>query len=260
MSSPVRNLAYTRKTPLPNFQAAKRWTAEHGKTELSAYQVKEYLARFPSILEEYLLESVSVEYLQSIIERMKSKRISGEPVQIRRPRPKVSTLYSEIGIEELCKRIMDSTTDVEIYEKIYDICKIIANFVDADGINVYAMESTETDLSVFCPHQKKKLKHVGPVGYKLTVSAHVSVEKKALNAADIPQDSRFPKGVCLGDDKVHHVMCIPVLLECGSVYAIVEFLRGWEMDSFSPADFELTTAIMSWITACVQKMKLNKVG
>lgn len=55
------------------------------------------------------------------------------------------------------------------------------------------------------------------------------------------------------------MMGIPVVLTTGKCYAVLEFVRYWDNDPFSEMEFELTNAIMSWVTACVQKMKLNKV-
>ena len=260
MSSPVRNLSSRRRPPLPSFRSSERWTALNIKPEITAYQIKEYLAQYPQILEEYIRESVSVDQLEEFI-AMKKEIPEGEPSKTEQKGPaiKLSTLYSEIGIVELSKRIMECIDDVQIFDKIYEISRVIASTTDSDGFKLYAMESTEEDLAVYDPDSKPTLKHVGPIGYRMTVSAHVAMDKKSQNVADMPQDSRFPKGTGLGDHIVHHVMCIPILLESGSAFAIVEFTRGWERDPFTKNDFELTNAILSWITACVQKIKLNKV-
>ena len=261
MSSPIRNLSNKRRSPLPLFRSAERWTIAHIKPEITVNQIKEYLAQYPQILEEFIVESVPVEKLEEIIEKKKGldENLDNIKVSKKGPAIKLSTLYSEIGIVELSKRIMDCTEDEQIYEKIHDISRVIASTTDADGFKLYVIERTGEDLAVYDPDAKIRLQHVGPTGYRLTVSAHVAVEKRSQNVFNMPQDSRFPKGTGLGDDFVHHVMCVPILLESGSPYAVVEFTRGWERDPFTNNDFELTNAILSWITACVQKMKLNKM-
>lgn len=206
------------------------------------------------------MESVSVEVLEDFINKKKEQPDRDPHHQSKKgPAIKLSTLYSEIGIVELVNRIMDSIEDIQIYEKIYEISRVIASTTDADDFKLYAVEKSEETLAVFDPSQKQPLKHVGPIGYRMTVSAHVAMEKKSQNVCDMPQDARFPKGTGVVDHIVHHVMCIPIFLESGVPYAVVEFTRGWERDPFTKNDFELTNAILSWITACVQKMKLNKV-
>jgi len=66
-------------------------------------------------------------------------------------------------------------------------------------------------------------------------------------------------GIGLGDDSAHHVIAVPLLLDRGGCFAIVELVRPWNRNCFSAAEFEITVAIMSWVSACVQKMKRNKV-
>ena len=261
MSSPIRNLSNKRRSPLPLFRSAERWTVANLKPEVSAYQIKEYLAQYPQILDEFILESVSVEKLEELLQIKKGLNAEETRVGVTKKGPaiKLTTLYSEIGIVELSRRIMESTEDEQIYEKIHEISRVIASTTDADAFKMYVVEESGEDLAVFDPDAKVRLKHVGPTGYGLTVSAHVAVDKRSQNVRDMPQDSRFPKGTGVGDDVVHHVMCVPILLESGNPYAVVEFTRGWERDPFTKNDFELTNAILSWITACMQKMKLNKV-
>ena len=261
MSSPIRNLSNKRRSPLPLFRSAERWTVSNLKPEISANQVKEYLAQYPQILEEFIIDSVPVEKLEELIAKKKGldSDLTRVTVTKKGPAIKLTTLYSEIGIVELSKRIMECTEDEQIYEKIHEISRVIASTTDADGFKLYVVEKTGEDLAVFDPDAKVILQHVGPTGLGLTVSAHVAVDKRSQNVQDMPQDSRFPKGTGLGDNFVHHVMCVPILLQSGSPYTVVEFTRGWERDPFTKNDFELTNAILSWITACVQKMKLNKV-
>ena len=205
------------------------------------------------------MEAVSEEQLENFLAKKKERTEADTTAVCKGPVIKLSTLYSEIGIKELSKSIMESIEDLQIYEKIYEISKVIASTTDADDFKMYVVEKTEEDLAVYDPKNKPQLKHVGPTGYRLTVSAHVATEQKSHNVVDMPQDSRFPKGTGVADYVVHHVMCCPILLESGGTYAVLEFTRGWERDPFTKNDFELTNAILSWITACVQKMKLNKV-
>jgi len=66
-------------------------------------------------------------------------------------------------------------------------------------------------------------------------------------------------GIGLGDEAAQQVMAIPIVLETGRCYAVVEFVRVCESEVFSELEFEVTNAIFTWVTACVQKMKRNRV-
>lgn len=256
MSTPIRSLSVGRHSPLARFRASDRWVAS---SNCKVNQVKEYLAQYPSVLEEFLLqESISAEFLQSVLQKKraapKDKVVPNKDV---RTIGKLLKIYSETGIEKFCRKIINCTKDEEICERIYEICQVVGFTVDAVSHNLYVIRPNGVDLALFEPG--KKFRVVGPIGKHLTVSAHVALEKKSLNIIDLPQDSRFPKGIALGDDCVHHAMAIPVILENGRCYAVAEFTRGWTMEPFDTKTFEFTNAVFCWVNACVQKIKINKL-
>jgi hypothetical protein len=192
MSSPVRSLLHGGRSPLPRFRASDRWTSKSFKGITN--QVKEYIARYPSVLEDFLLHSnVSAEYLQDVlVKKTKAIKKNVSVYKQKRAASYIIKYSSEIGIEELCHRIITSSKDDELCVRIYEICQIIGHKVDSDVDRLYVTRPNGVDLALFEP--EKKFKIVGPVGRQLTVSAHVAVDKKALNIMDLPQDSRFPKG------------------------------------------------------------------
>ncbi|XP_053400578.1 cAMP and cAMP-inhibited cGMP 3',5'-cyclic phosphodiesterase 10A-like [Mercenaria mercenaria] len=255
MSSPFGSLSSGRRSPFPRFRASERWASS---SKCMANQVKEYIARYPSVLEDFLLQNnVSAEYLQGILLK---KRKTTKRTSLYKQRRAASSLIkyaSEMGIAKLCHKIITCTKDEEICERIYEICQVVGHAVDSDKDRLYVTRPNGVDLALYEP--EKGFKVVGPVGKHLTVSAHVAVEKKSLNIMDLPQDSRFPKGIALGDESAHYVMAIPIVLEDGRCFAVAEFSRGWTEARFEDTAFELTNAIFCWINACVQKININKL-
>jgi cAMP and cAMP-inhibited cGMP 3',5'-cyclic phosphodiesterase 10 len=197
MSSPIRNLRLERRSPLPNFRASDRWAprgTKNAETRLTAYQIKEYLARYPNVLEEFLLETVSTDYLNDILAKKRSAPSCAVPfLKQKHSIVKFNTLYSETGIEHLSRRILTCSKDEDICAQIYDICQVVGSSVAAHDFHLYAASANGTELSLYKPGDKLKI--VGPIGLHLTVSAHVAHKKHSLNVTDLPQDSRFPKGM-----------------------------------------------------------------
>lgn len=206
MSSPANRLY--RRSSLSLHRPSERWATKCSSVDLTSYHIKEYLARYPSVFEDYLLKTTSLEFLERVLEKKQSSTIHRTVSLHKRPTSvKLHSLYSEIGIQEVARQIMECTTDTEIYGKIYDVCTVIAYTVDAFLFNLYILNESETELSLFTPGTEGSLRRVGPVGRRLTVSAHIAVEKKSINAVDLPQDSRFPKG-----KRVHAIAII--LTDC----------------------------------------------
>ena len=201
MSSPKRSLLKGRRTPTPvSFQSNALWNVrlpDHERDLKALYKIEEYVARYPAVLEDFLLESTSLEYLEELLDRKRARDATVLPGPAC-PSPalnqKPNIMYSEIGIERLAAQILSCTTDEEICQKVHEVAGLLAFIVGADTFNVYCMEPCCGEVTIFRPGQKDQWKRVGPVGTKMTVSAHVAVKKTAENIADLPQDSRFPKG------------------------------------------------------------------
>ncbi|KAL4229999.1 hypothetical protein ACF0H5_010387 [Mactra antiquata] len=257
MCSPLRYLSLGRQSPAQRFRADEKWTKHNTGSDLTGYQVKEYLARYPVVLEEFLLnEIVSLQFLENILDKKRSSPCKNDP---RAPNARICSIvsaYSATGVEKLSTQINSCTKDEDIWEQIYNMSQVVGCTINADKVNMYVVSSSNWELSVY--NQDQTMKVVGPMGPKMTVSAHVAAEQKSINVSDLPQDSRFPKGVALGDEDAHHVIAIPIVLDNGRCYAVLEFIRGWNKDKFSSLDFEVAIAIASWVNACVQKMKYNK--
>ncbi|KAH3831139.1 hypothetical protein DPMN_104401 [Dreissena polymorpha] len=199
MSSPIRNLVSgSRSAGLQHFRASERWVSRVPCTITTGYQVKEFLARYPGILEEYLIENVSTEFLEGILIRKRAE--SRKPTDVgatsdrERSQLKLERMYTEIGIDKLARNICECSSDEEILEKIYEAAGILGAIVEAEKRSMYMTDVNNIDMYRYVPEQKSHRKHVGPMGLKLTVSAHVAFTKQSVNVADLPQDSRFPKG------------------------------------------------------------------
>ena len=194
MSSPLRNLTTERKTPVSRFRASERWLANGGHTELQEYMVKEYLARYPNLLENFLLESVSTEFLKNILAKVKKKPKLRKPILDQQQEVvQVTGTFSGKDFLKLCEKILTSVKDIEMCEVVNEICRMIGYHIKADSFSLYLIRDNGIDVSVYKPGEE--FKNVGPVGKNMTVSAHVAYEKKALNVTDLQQDSRFPKGI-----------------------------------------------------------------
>jgi hypothetical protein len=192
MSSPLRNLTSERKKPVSRFRASDRWLENVGNTEMQEYMVKEYLARYPNLLEYFLLENVSMEFLNDILEKVKNKPKLRKPVL--NPQQEVvqaTSTSSDKNFRNLCEKILTSAKDHELCEVINEICQIIGYHIKADSFSLYFIRDG-IKVSIYKPDEE--FRNIGPVGKNMTVSAHVAYEKKAINITDLQQDSRFPKG------------------------------------------------------------------
>ncbi|XP_052792233.1 cAMP and cAMP-inhibited cGMP 3',5'-cyclic phosphodiesterase 10A-like [Mya arenaria] len=262
MSSPANNMYVGKRIPhRSQFRSSERWRSRYPDDAMAANQVREFLARYPAVLEEYLDETASVDYLEQLLQRKRTlpSTVAKCTFNQRADSNGLGMVYSEIGIEQLARRIVECSSDSDICAKMHEICGVVANIIFADIYNLYYLDDTNSEMSLYMPGSTTEWKRVGPTGLKLTVSAHVATTAKSVNVADLQQDSRFPKGVRLGEERVHHVIGVPILLDTGRCYAVVEFSRGWDHDPFSKVEFEVTNAILSWVSACVQKMKRNKL-
>lgn len=161
----------------------------------TTYIVKEYLARYPHILEEFLLHNVSTEYIQDIIHNIRSRQKfskTGSLLKQQQSVEEITDLYSATGTENFCKRISTCTSDNEICQAINEMCRVVGYCINAEGFSLYLIGGNGLDVFLYKPG--KDFRFLGPVGRNMTVSAHVAKEKVSVNVSDLQQDSRFPKG------------------------------------------------------------------
>jgi hypothetical protein len=229
--------------------------------KITENEVKEYLENHPRVVEEYLLTSAS----ESLIENVLRKKLLAEAgdnyiasakFESKSKRRK-TTVYTDTGITAMSRKIIGSIKDDEIYERIYEMCMLIKTSIDAEYFHLLAVENIENNLAKFEP--EKGCVRFGKIGENRIVASYVATEKVPLNLQDLCNDPRFPDGVGVDIFKRCHIMSIPLFLECGTPYVVVEFIRSQGSSPFSTFHFELVNAIMTWVMACLQKMKLNKV-
>ena len=92
-----------------------------------------------------------------------------------------------------------------------------------------------------------------------TVPAVSARTRKPLIVEYVHLDDKFKDGVGDGSYKECHALCVPIFLESGHAYCVVEFVRLNLAKHFDQFSYNLSTGILSWIMACLQKMKKNRV-
>jgi len=229
---------------------------------LTSGEVKKYLQNHPRVVEEFLLKSASTEMLENLI--LKKKRLISEHVynNLRLERRKSTwmsstQLYTYTGLEEMCRKICTCSNDLDIYHQIYNVSHVISNMLESEGFLLYTLDASETGLAKFTP--EKGPVDYGPIEMNTTVAGHVASEKEPINIKNVHTDTRFPQG--FGDDyKECHALCSPILTSSGEVFCVIAFVRTNLDRPFDEYDIEMATGVLSWIMACVQKIKLNKVS
>ena len=231
-------------------------------SRLTENEVLEYLESHPVVVEDYLLTSAP----ESLIENVLRKKLLAEAGENyiasakfeSRNKRRRTTVYTDTGITAMSRKIIGSIKDDEIYERIYEMCLLIKTSIDSEYFHLLAVESTENILAKYEPD--KGCTRFGKIGIDRIVASYVATEKVPLNLEHLCDDPRFPDGVGVDIFKRCHAISIPLFLECGTPYVIVEFIRHQGLSPFSTFQFELVNAVMTWVMACLQKMKLNKVN
>lgn len=233
-------------------------------TGISEKEVKDYLQNNPKVVEDYLLTSATEAFIDGVLQKKLRAEAGDNDVASAKLRVKQrgrrSTIYTDTGIQAMSRKILNCTRDEDIYERLYEISQLIKTSIDAEHCLLFAVENSEKHIAIFEP--TKGCLRFGKVGEHETVAGHVAKEKVPLNleSEELVDDGRFPKGIGIEEHNKCHVMSIPLLLDCGSPYVVIQFLRRKEAQPFNLFQFELVNAVMTWIMACLQKMKLNKVS
>lgn len=233
-------------------------------TGLSEKDVKDYLQNNPKVVEDYLLTSATEAFLDGVLQKKVHAEANDNDVSsgklLVKQRGRRSTIYTDTGIQAMSSKIINCTRDEDIYERLYEISQLIKTSVDAEDCLLFAVENSEKYIATFEP--TKGCIRFGKVGEHETVAGYVAKEKVPLNleSSELENDDRFPKGIGIEEHNKCHVISVPLLLDCGSPYVVIQFLRRKEAQPFSVFQFELVNAVMTWIMACLQKMKLSKVS
>lgn len=226
--------------------------------------VKTYLDKNPQVVEEFILSSTSTEFLEKVVEEkrrlMEEEEFMASQVATPLPRRRQngSYLYTDTGMDKMCRKINSCKKDADIHAEIYNLCGVLSMAFQADKVLLFVVDSTE-NLCPYTPGYGNKNKTSTERSTCGTLPAFIAKEKKPLNIENVHLDDRFPKGT--GEEKAQecHAICVPVLLESGDVYCVVEFVRHGLQLPFDEQDFELANCIFTWIMSCVQKSKMNRV-
>jgi len=242
---------------------------------LSANDVSKYLCNNPNVVKELLLTSFSTDFLEKVIEQKKILTAEGDssglgvnfarndlvsPSTSERPGSQLSrnvkTLHTDTGIESMCRTISGMTKDEDIYSRIYEICSLIASTLSADDFLFFVCDTAGNLVAYSSVNGTADL---GKVVSDDTVPAVSARTRKPLIVEYVHLDDKFKDGVGDGSYKECHALCVPIFLESGHAYCVVEFVRLNLAKHFDQFSYNLTTGILSWIMACLQKMKKNRV-
>lgn len=248
-------------------------------SHLSPEDIAKYLDKNPKVVEEFLLTSTTTEFLENVIEEKKTKlqvevadvseievnlnrqslatpSTAAERPQSRLRSRNVIHMHTEIGIESMCRKITSMTKNEDIYNKIYEVSALVATTLNADDFMFFVCNN-ENDLALYDPEDGMAC--LGQNAPPDSIPMISKLSKKPLRVNNVHVDEQYPDGT--GNDKYRecHALCVPIILESGSTFCAVEFVRLNLLKPFDQFDHELTTSIFSWIMACVQKMKMNRV-
>ncbi|KAL3878516.1 hypothetical protein ACJMK2_030856 [Sinanodonta woodiana] len=253
---PVKQIFFRRKLPYPGNMSYRCWKNRIKPPVLNAANVKAYLTQYPSVLEEYVLESVSRETVEEWLETKGSetpKTLNKTKCQNCRHHVK----FTDTPISTLSNEIAESTEDHTIRQRLYEITNVLACCLNADYATLYTLTADEKELYVY--EGDEVFKPFGEVGPNMTVAAHVAHEKRSVLIPDMSTDVRFPKGVGQGASDVHSVLAVPIIISSHAKIGVIELKRITESESFSLRDLQAINAVMCWVAACIEKIKINKV-
>ncbi|XP_043925516.1 cAMP and cAMP-inhibited cGMP 3',5'-cyclic phosphodiesterase 10A isoform X2 [Protopterus annectens] len=230
-------------------------------TSLTDEKVKAYLSLHPHVLDEFVLESVSIETVEKWLKK-KNNRQEGEST------PKEVSRYQDPNIQGVVYELnsyMEQRLDTGGDNKLllYELGNIIKTATKADGFALYFLGECNNSLCLYTPTGAKKghprLIPVGPIGYGSTVAAYVAKTRKTLLVEDILGDERFPKGTGLDSGtRIQSVLCLPIVTAIGDLVGIMELHGFWGKEPFTLSHQEVATANLAWASVAIHQVQVCK--
>lgn len=172
-------------TPLPGQETRGRWRNRHKSSEMTELDVKNYLIKKPEVFESYVLESVSLETLQLLIQKKQEKPEKG--INLDCATIPLQERFLNDSVKEISSHLIDIVEDHDIYAAMSETVSILARAVNANHTCVYIPTHQNHQLRIL---RDGKLVAYGPTGLGTTVAAHAVIERKSILIDDIEFDSR----------------------------------------------------------------------
>ncbi|XP_067674184.1 cAMP and cAMP-inhibited cGMP 3',5'-cyclic phosphodiesterase 10A-like [Haliotis asinina] len=226
--------------------------------DLSPDLVRKYLAEHPLFLESIVKEKTPKKDLLGVqcdsIGRKKSKTLGAQEAS--HTFLALKTKYTGLCLKSQTQLCLSEGRKNDVSAILDEAACILAKATDSDGFALYLPKHNETELEHYFNGTKTPY---GPVGKGMTVSAFAAMEKTTQLVENLPQDTRFPKGVGRGATSVHSVLSVPLVMPTNDLLGVVELTKEGIKDSFTEEDFQLANAMLSWLVSSLHQCKMNRV-
>ncbi|KAL4230000.1 cAMP and cAMP-inhibited cGMP 3' [Mactra antiquata] len=227
---------------------------------MTSIDVKQYLSENPQLLEEFLCMSMSEDKLGEILDKKRSQ--CGDTQAVDHSSKLMDDknflpYFTDVDIKGTCERINDCVNEEELFNIMNEVCSVLKQAIKAESFAILTANENQTHLTLFDLNMGEP--KVETIGTDNTVAGHVAVEKSPLLLPNVDEDSRFPNGIGFGKSNKYHVMSVPIQLSSGSIFAVIEFYNSTNCSPFGQQHFDMLCCVMSWVGACIQKIKMNKL-
>lgn len=117
-------LSLTKRKPFPGNFSTERWS-EFCSPSLTELDVKLFLENNPKAFQRYVLDSVSVDDLENLIQKKKQATSNN----LDRQTNPLAPLYSEKSTRGIAKKLV-TNVDEEVVNRIEQLCKILSTTLE----------------------------------------------------------------------------------------------------------------------------------
>ena len=182
MASNLTKLSNLKRSPMPGPRGHKHKDLKSCVTES---EVKAILINNPKVFDSFVLECVSQERLENLLSAKKQR-----PVIPGIPEPcfPLQHPYNSDCMQEITKTLTSTPGVREKLNLITSAADVLGDTLNANSVTVYLVQKDGKELASYKGGRETPC---GPVGLKMTVAAHVAVEKKSLIVNDLKMDNRY---------------------------------------------------------------------
>ncbi|XP_046365386.2 cAMP and cAMP-inhibited cGMP 3',5'-cyclic phosphodiesterase 10A-like [Haliotis rufescens] len=226
--------------------------------DISPELVRKYLAEHPLFLESIVKEQTPKKNLLRVqgdgLGRKKSRTLGA--LEASHTFLSLKTKYTGLCLKSQTQLCLSEGRKKDVSEILDEAACILAKATDSDDFALYLPKHNETELEHYYNGTKKPY---GPIGKGMTVAALAAMEKTIQLVENLPQDTRFPKGVGRGATSVHSALCVPLVLPSNDLLGVIELTKEGLKDSFTDEDHQLANAMLSWLVASLHQCRMNRV-
>ncbi|CAF0772196.1 unnamed protein product [Adineta steineri] len=144
-------------------------------------------------------------------------------------------------LHELTDEVNQNVTKAQV---LYELCKLIASTISADGFNLYLVDENGNNLRLFTSeNDDEQTISIVPIPIEIgrCLAGYVAATKETIRINDkaMLKIEKYPDGLFIKDDKVTSVMAHPIINANGTLLSVVEFYRNQSAIPFSDEDEEL---------------------